>query len=127
MKPEFADNRDLTMLDALNGHLRWLRETRRNTIELSIATGYFNPQGFALLADELKHLPRVRLLIGAEPLPPPYQQERRPGAPRGDRYQREQVATALETEKAGLERDRDRMPFAPETDRTVALLLEHLA
>lgn len=127
MKPEFADNRDLTMLDALNGHLRWLRETRRDTVELSVATGYFNPQGFALLAKELEHLPRVRLLIGAEPLPPPYQQERRPGAPRGERYQREQLAMALETEKAGLERDRDSMPFAPETDRTVALLLEHLA
>ena len=43
------------MLDALNGHLRWLRETRRETVELSVATGYFNPQGFALLADELRH------------------------------------------------------------------------
>ena len=53
MKPEFADNRELTMLDALNGHLRWLRQTRREPVELSIATGYFNPQGFALLADEL--------------------------------------------------------------------------
>ena len=32
-------------------------------MEIAIATGYFNPEGFALIADKLEGLPRVRLLL----------------------------------------------------------------
>lgn len=34
---------------------------------VAIATAYINPGGYSLLADELNHAPRVRLLLGAEP------------------------------------------------------------
>lgn len=59
MRPEFIDNRELRMLDALAAHLDWLHETYTRPVELSIATGYFNPAGFSLLADRLERLSRV--------------------------------------------------------------------
>jgi len=71
MKPEFVDNRHgNTMLAALRGHLCWLAETYVRPVELPIASGYFNPEGFGTLADLLERLPRIRLLLGAEPTPP---------------------------------------------------------
>jgi hypothetical protein len=48
-KPEFVDNRELRLVDAIRSHLDWLRETYAKPVELSIASGYFNPQGFAML------------------------------------------------------------------------------
>jgi hypothetical protein len=71
VKPEFADNFELRMADALNGHLDWLEATYKEPVEMSIATGYFNAEGFAILADRMERLRGVRLLLGAEPLPPP--------------------------------------------------------
>ena len=72
MKPEFVDNRNgNTLVAALRGHLDWLANTYAQPIELAIASGYFNPEGFGLLADRLERLPKVRLLLGAEPTPPP--------------------------------------------------------
>lgn len=66
--PEFATNRPgERVADALNDHLAHLRTTLADPPELAIATAYFNPGGHALLADELDHPKRVRLLLGAEP------------------------------------------------------------
>src|SRR5437867_3882227 len=81
VKPEFVDNRELLLVEAVNAHLDWLNETYREPVEMSVATGYFNPEGFALVADRLKRLSRVRLLLGAEPIPPPAQPLRMPGDP----------------------------------------------
>ena len=52
-KAEFVDNRELTMAQALCAHLDWLYNTYARPISVDIATGYFNPEGFALLADRL--------------------------------------------------------------------------
>lgn len=80
MKPEFVDNRNgTTLVAALRGHLDWLANTYARPIELSIASGYFNPEGFGLLADHLERLPKVRLLLCAEPTPPPARPARRIG------------------------------------------------
>jgi hypothetical protein len=59
-KAEFADNRELRMVDALCAHLDWLHENLKKPVQIAIATGYFNPQGFALLADRFARLERVR-------------------------------------------------------------------
>jgi hypothetical protein len=83
MKPEFVDNRNgNTLVAALRGHLGWLEQTYARPVELSVASGYFNPEGFALLADHLERLPKVRLLLGAEPTPPPARPRRRLGEPK---------------------------------------------
>lgn len=127
MKPDFADNRELTMAAALCGHMDWLAETYKKPIELSIATGYFNPEGFAVLASRLEKLERVRLLIGAEPVPPPAIPVRMPGDPRGVRFEERRVKEALGRNAEGLLRDRDRLPFDRDTDRCVRRLIDFLS
>jgi hypothetical protein len=127
LKPEFVDNREVTMAAAIAGHLDWIHATYREAIELSIATGYFNPEGFALLADRLERLPKVRLLLGAEPTPPPARSLRLPGEPRGERWEAKQVETALNQNAEGLRRDRDRLGFTATNEGALRRLLDFLA
>jgi hypothetical protein len=126
VRPEFIDNRELRMRDALTAHLDWLRETYTKPVELSIATGYFNPAGFGLLADRLERLSRMRLLLGAEPLPPAATPLRMPGDPQPDRFQANLVRKALVDTDAVLQRDRDWLPFAQDTDAALQRLLAFL-
>ena len=126
MKPEFVDNREITLHEALNAHLDWLHTTYAKPVELSIATGYFNPEGFALLADRLDRLTGVRLLLGAEPIPPPAKPLRMPGDPLGERFEGKLVNEALRRHAEGLRRDRDLLEFSPETDRAIRRLLAFL-
>ena len=96
MKPDFVDNREGNLLSrALNAHLDWLRQTYREPVDLSIASGYFNPSGFSLVADELERLPCVRLLLGAEPTAIPSRRRPAPGRPKGEMYEKEAVQNAL--------------------------------
>jgi hypothetical protein len=125
-KPEFVDNRELRLVDALRSHLDWLRETYAKPVELSIATGYFNPQAFGMLADRLRNLERTRLLLGAEPLPPPAIPLRMPGEPRGEKLEAKLVREELRKNEEGLARDRNLVPFAPDDDHALAELLEFL-
>jgi len=72
MKPEFVDNRNgNTLVAALRRHLDWLGRTYARPVELAIATGHFDPEGFALIADRLEGLPKVRLLLGGRAGPAP--------------------------------------------------------
>lgn len=68
--PIFATNDPATkdtVADAVNRLLSGLRTNLKNPPPISIATAYINPMGFALIADELEKVPRVRILLGAEP------------------------------------------------------------
>lgn len=127
MKPEFVDNRELTLAHALCAHMDWLHENYKQPVELSIATGYFNPEGFNLLVDRLARLAKVRLLLGAEPIPPPAKPLRMPGDPPAERFEAKLVDEALHRHSKGLLRDRDLLEFAPETDHAVKRLLAFLA
>lgn len=127
VKPEFVDNRDgNTLLRALRQHLSWLADTYVHPVELSIATGYFNPQAYALLADHLESLVRVRLLLGAEPTPPPARPKRKPGDPRRQAYDAQLVKQALSSHEQGLEDDRNILGFTTEVDATLQRLLDFL-
>ena len=66
MRPEFVDNQELNLRDALSRHIQWRVSHNINTC-LDIATGYINPQAFALLADDLEQCERIRILFGADP------------------------------------------------------------
>ncbi len=126
MKPEFVDNRDgNTLVAALRGHLDWLAATYAQPVELSIASGYFNPEGFGLLADQLERLPQFRLLLGAEPTPPPARPRRRLGES-FQRYDARVVHEAVEKNKEGLLHDRDLLEFSSQTDAAVRRLLSVL-
>ncbi len=125
-KAEFVDNRELRLVDALCAHLDWLGTTYVQPVEVSIASGYFNPGGFYMIADRLERLERVRLLLGAEPLPPPAIPLRMPGEPRGERFFVHLVNQELRRNEQGLKQDRDLLPFTAETDRAIRRLLDFL-
>ena len=128
MRPEFVDNRgDNTMEAALLGLLGELGGILREPVELSIATGYFNPEGFARIAGGLASAGKVRLLLGAEPVPPPARRVRHLSEPRGERFERQVTDHALHAHEQALRRDRDLLAFSPATDRALHTLLEFLA
>ena len=126
MRPEFVDNREIKLVDAINGHLNWLDATYKSPVEMSIATGYFNAAGFALIADSLERLSRLRLLLGAEPIPPPARPIRKPGDPTGAELEKKLVSEGLGKTDGGLLRDRDILEFDPATDKAVQRLLNFL-
>ncbi|MBI4705473.1 MAG: helicase, partial [Deltaproteobacteria bacterium] len=127
MKPEFIDNTGgNTLASALNGYLDELSAKLKAPVELRVASGYFNPQGFALVADRLARLHGVKLLLGAEPTPPPAVPLRMPGDPRGPRFEQGRLRDALGKHDEGLRRDRDRIPFAPAEDAGLRGLVELL-
>lgn len=127
-RPEFIDNRDgNTLAQALREYLEHLAGTLREPIALDVATGYFNPEGFGILADPLSRTRRVRLLLGAEPTPPPARPLRRLTDPRGERFEAKLMQDALRLNEEGLRRDRDHLAFSSSTDRAVRALLDFLA
>jgi Helicase conserved C-terminal domain/PLD-like domain/SNF2-related domain len=126
-QPEFVDNRaGNTLALALKERIAWLALTQKELPALAVATGYFNPEGFASLADELNRLGHVRLLLGAEPTPPPARPHRKLGEPRGVRFERMLTRAALDQNQAGLLRDRDLLTFDSQTDHAIQRLLEFL-
>lgn len=127
-QPEFVDNRDGNTLErALLDRLEWIATNLRKPVDVDIATGYFNPEGFVRVADALDRVGHVRLMLGAEPTPPPVRPERQLSDPRGDRFERKLISEALAANQNGLLRDRDRLAFNPATDRAIRRLLDFLA
>jgi len=128
MKPEFVDNRNGNMMvEAIRGHLDWLAQTYRQPVTVSIATGYFNPEGFALISEQLEGTAGVRLLLGAEPTVPPLVPRRKPGDKRGRAYDAERIRQALQLNEEGLRSDRDILGFSWEVDARIQRLLDFLA
>lgn len=126
-QPEFVDNRAGNTLErALVQRLAHLARTLIAPPDVDIATGYFNPEGFARLAPALERAGRVRLLLGAEPVPPPARPERHLGDPRGARFEAKLLREAWRRTEEGLLRDRDRLAFAPAADAAIRTLLDFL-
>lgn len=128
VRPEFATNDPATgvrVADAINGLLGYLRGKWVEPPALAIASAYFNPGGFGLLADELEQAGAVRLLLGAEPTDV---DERSRVRPLGERRRRRQpgpeVRRALEDHARTLEEDRNLMGFTREADASARRLVE---
>ena len=125
-RPTFLINReDDTVAAALNSHLGHLRTTLIQPYELVIASAYFNIGGYSLLAEELDHPRKVRLLLGAEPEPDGLPRRlTEPASPARAR------AAALRRALEGHERDltyaRDLLGFTVESDRSARRLVEWL-
>jgi hypothetical protein len=127
VKPIFVDNRDgNTLAKAIGLHLAALREGGTPPDELWIATCYFNPPGLELIARELQHIPKIRLLLGVEPTPEVLVPRRTPYDPPEPRFTRKRVTEGLAQVDRGLRRDRDLLPFNLEEDRAIRTLLEFL-
>lgn len=126
-RPLFVDNRDGNTLDqAIAAHLRALRREMALPWEVCIASAFFNVPGFDLLAGELEHVSRIRLLLGAEPRPEAAQPPRQPGDLPEPRFTQQQVAAALNELDQGLAQARDRLPFDERTDAAIRRLLAML-
>ncbi|KQX08190.1 MULTISPECIES: SNF2-related protein [unclassified Leifsonia] len=72
--PVFATNRlapPMTVREEARRLFRVNREALAVPPSAAIATAYINPAGFLLLADELEKLPRIRVMLGADPVPDP--------------------------------------------------------
>ena len=127
VKPEFATNRDgKTVGAAIARHLQYVLDTWAKGFDVAIATAYFNPGGFGLLADQLEAVDGVRLLLGAEPEsrlagPRPLKQAKLP---------QQAYAASLRDALAGHERDikqdLDLLGFQPDTDKSAQRLIEWL-
>ena len=127
MKPVFVDNRaGNTLASAIVDHLAGLRGSGSVPAELCVASCYFNPQGLELLARELQHVPRIRLLLGAEPTPEALRPRRKPADPTEPEFTRRNIRQALVGQERGLRQDRDLLPFELEEDRAIRTLLDFL-
>jgi superfamily II DNA or RNA helicase len=125
-KPEFATNRPgERVADAINAHLAHLRAWNKQ-YEVTVASAYFNPGGYALLADELDQVGRVRLLLGAEPAAS--ERELRPlkESVSPARAARARLRRALEGHTRDLVADRDLLGFNIEADRSARRLVTWL-
>jgi hypothetical protein len=71
-KPDLVDNREgNTLAAALTAYLEHELAARKEPPSIWIASGYFKPNGFPLIADVLERARQVRLLLGVEPQPGP--------------------------------------------------------
>lgn len=106
--PVFATNRlapPMTVGQEVNRLFRVNREALATPPSAAIATAYVNPAGFLLIAEELERLPRIRILLGAEPIPDP-QIRLEPDAPA-----RERLRAALADHEGWLKAERDALGF----------------
>lgn len=127
IKPEFATNRaGERVADAINAHLAFLRKTQAEPPELAIATAYFNVGGYGLLADELEHVRKVRILLGAEPQWPERAVRRLKDSPTPAGAARAMMRKSLEGHARTLEEDRDLLGFTTEADAAGRRLVEWL-
>jgi hypothetical protein len=106
--PVFATNRlapPMTVGQEISRLLRVNREALAEAPSAAIATAYVNPAGFLLLAGELEKLPRIRILLGAEPVPDPVLLERDESAVQ------ERLKAALHDHGQWLRAERDALGF----------------
>lgn len=120
--PAFATNNpSMTVAAEINKMYRIIRSKLAVTPAAAIATAYINPAGFALLADELEQVPRVRLLLGAEP------QEDIVRAIAGeDEGVIERIAAAVAEHDAWMKAERDTMGFERLASRNAQHMVEWL-
>src|SRR5690554_2761435 len=105
-----------------------LRATLREPPSLAIATAYFNPGGFRLLADQLENASGVRLLVGAEPdVADDLRRVRalkRDVLPQEDA--RDRLQAALRAHQQRITEDRNLTTFDPATDALIERLIAWL-
>lgn len=121
--PVFATNRlapPMQVGEEINRLLRVNREALASPPSAAIATAYVNPAGFLLLADELERLPRIRILLGAEPLPDPLTAAE-PGA-----AARRRLQDALGDHDSWLRAERDALGFEQSATQSARRLVEWL-
>jgi hypothetical protein len=127
MKPEFATNLDGDRVaDAVAGHIQWVVDKFSQAPDIAIATAYFNPGGFGLLAEPLEAVAKVRLLLGAQPSSTERRLRHLDPASMPERAERSRVRAALTGHALDIEADRDLLGFEIEVDQSAKRLIEWL-
>ena len=127
-KPELATNRgNHTVAEALNGFLTHAAEGFIGGADVDIATAYFNVGGYLLLADSLDKARGVRLLLGAEPVPPENRRRAlRAESVRPKRAERSRLRQAVRHHEQLLRAERDLLGFSTEVDQGARKLVAWL-
>jgi len=120
--PAFATNNpSMTVAAEINKMYRIIRTKLAVTPAAAIATAYINPAGFALIADELAKVPRIRLLLGAEP-----QEDAVRAIAREEEGATERIKAALDEHDAWIKVERDTMGFERLASRDAQALVAWL-
>ncbi|MEX2535027.1 MAG: helicase-related protein [Trueperaceae bacterium] len=128
-KPEVVTNRHgKTVATALQTYWDYLHGSLKVPPSLAIATAYFNPGGFRLLADQLEQAQGVRLLLGAEPDVAADLHRLRSLKPEvlPEDEDRVRLLQALREHHQRMEVDRDLTAFDPTTDHLIERLIAWL-
>ena len=113
-QPSFIDNRDGNTLAQALGTLLGVApesqvgEPTEKPDQVSIATAFFSPTGFAHIADQLEEIPEVRLLLGADLASGALEQGKRLDETQ-EWFERRQIEAGLRSMTDGLARDH--LPF----------------
>lgn len=127
MKPEFVDNRKgNTLKAALAGHLEHRLANGKPPTEVCIASAYFNPAGFAQVAAQLERVPKVRLMLGAEPSPESGMVKRKPTDPQEPEFSRRRLRDGINRLDQALRAERDFMAFSMASSDALKALLRFL-
>lgn len=121
--PVFATNRiapPMTVREEVRRLFRVNREALAVPPSAAIATAYINPAGFLLLADELEKLPRIRILLGAEPMPDPLIPVD------ADEAQQRRLRNALNNHTKWLKAERDALGFEMKSTESARRLVKWL-
>ena len=126
VQPEILTNRPGELVgESIRSYLEHLRTSLVQPYELDVATAYFNLGGWQLVAEELDHPARVRILLGAEP-PDPERRVRRLDVEQ-DRSERQLVRRALEGHERDLEAEASLLGFTLEASRSAERLVSWLS
>ena len=131
-KPDFIDNRNgNTLAQALGDALSIgvgdsIGEPTNPPDEVRIATAFFSPTGFARIADHLRPVPEVRLMLGTDLAAA--------GAPYDHRrldeteamFARRRMQVSLERMNDALRRERDHLPFTRSSGASLRKLIAAL-
>ena len=126
-KPVLATNRPGEgVAEALNARLSYWETEMVNAPEVRIATAYFNPGGYSLLADQLDNAKKVRLLLGAEPELPERRVRSLSEPSNRVRAERMRLAEALAQAEGWITEERNLLGFSIDADANAKRLVEWL-
>ncbi len=126
-KPVIATNRSGEgVAEAINARLAYWQSNMVNLPEVRIATAYFNPGGYSLLADQLDNAAKVRLLLGAEPELPERRVRSLTEPSNRARAERMRLAEALSQAEGWITEERNLLGFSVDADANAKRLVEWL-
>ena len=123
----FIDNQGAnTFHKVITDHLAELRTSGEQPEELCIATGYFNARGWLMVADEVEHIGKVKILLGAEPSASTEKGWRAPGEEKEPARTLNRVKSTLAQQKGNWRSERDRgFSFKPQDMRKLKKLQKY--